>query len=187
MLEDPAMTSPLTPIPPPPKSEPVEVVTPARIRERRALGVLALIALGFLVRLAMPVGIGLFLGALLAFTLEPLYGKLRRRQMNAGPAALICALGATLSVSATVLALSTLLVTGGITLLGTVRAMLAPGAPLRVFVDGASGRLAALHVNVEDLSAKLESEALSLGTRIASVAAEVAGTTFSGLLDALPS
>jgi predicted PurR-regulated permease PerM len=171
-----------TPTPPPPQAAPFEVITPARIGQRRALGVLALVALGFLVRLAMPVGIGLFLGALLAFTLEPLYARLRRRNMRAGPAALICALGATLGVAGTALALGTLLVTSGVTLVDTAKVMVAPGGSLRVFVQGTAARLTTFHVNVDEISAKLESEVLSLGTRVAGFAADVAGLTFSVIL-----
>ena len=172
----------ITPTPPPVQTAPFEVITPAGIRQRRALGFLALVALAFLVRLAMPVGIGLFLGALLAFTLEPLYARLRRRQMRPGPAALACALGATLGVAATGLAFGTLLVTSGLTLLGTVKEMVAPGGSLRLFVEAAAARLTAFHVNVDELTTKLENEVLSLGTRIAGFAAEVAGLTFSMLL-----
>ncbi len=151
------------PTPPPVQSAPLEVITPVRIQERRAFGFLALLALAILVRLAMPVGIGLFLGSLLGFTLEPIYGRLRRRQFKAGPAALLCALGATLVVSSTVLALTTLIVTRGIALLGSLREQLAPGGALRAFAEGAAGRLAALHVNVADVSQRLENEAVSLG------------------------
>jgi predicted PurR-regulated permease PerM len=174
-----------TPTPPPTQTAqtaPFEVITPTGIRQRRALGFLALVALAFLVRLAMPVGIGLFLGALLAFTLEPLYARLRRNRMRAGPAALISALGATVAVAGTALALGTLLVTSGITLLGTVKAMVAPGGSLRLFVESTAARLTAFHVNVDELTAKVENEVISLGTRIAGFAAEVAGLTFSMLL-----
>jgi predicted PurR-regulated permease PerM len=89
---------------------------PVKVEERRALGFLALVALAALVRLALPVGVGLLLGALLAFALEPVYGGLRRRGMKAGAASLTCALGATVIVSGGVLALTTLLVTRGMAL-----------------------------------------------------------------------
>src|SRR5271156_4764274 len=92
----------------PPNTAPPETPPGERDRERRALGFLALVALAFLVRLAMPVGVGLFLGALLAFTLEPLYARLRKRDIGAGPAALVCALGATLAISGVILGISTL-------------------------------------------------------------------------------
>src|SRR5579863_5969189 len=104
----------------PAKPEPVEVVTPARTQERRAFGVLALVALAALVRLALPVGVGLFLGALLAFALEPIHTWLRKRAVRAGTAALVCALGATVLIASTVLGITTLLITRGEVLLSVL-------------------------------------------------------------------
>ena len=166
----------------PAKSEPVEVITPARTEERRAFGFLALVALAALVYLALPVGVGLFLGALLAFALEPIYGWLRKRGVKASTGALSCALGATVVVSSAVLAITTLLVTRGIVLLAVLRAQLAPGGGARTFAENAMTRLASLHVNTADISQRLESETVSLASRAAGVTAEVAGLTFSGLL-----
>lgn len=168
--------------PSPAQPEPVEVVTPARTKERRAFGFLALVALAALVRLALPVAVGLFLGALLAFALEPIYGWFRRKEIKAGLAALICALGATAIVSSTVLAITTLLITRGIALLEVLRGQLAPDGGVRVLAEHAMTRLTSLHVNVADISQRLESETVSLGTRAAGVTAQVAGLTFSGLL-----
>jgi predicted PurR-regulated permease PerM len=165
--------------PPPSHPAPIEVITPPQVRQRRALDVLALVAAAFLVRLAMSLSIGLFLGALLAFTLEPLYARLRRRQMRPGPAALICALGATLSVAGVALALASLLVVGGQSLLDTARSLLASGGGFRTFVERLAARITPAHVDVGDLATRLENQVLSLGTRIASFAAELAGLTFS--------
>jgi len=159
-----------------------DLTTPERSRQRRALGLLALGAVACLVRLAIPVGVGLFLGMLVGFTLEPLYARLRKRDLKAGPAALLCALGAAVSITATVVALSTLLVSRGLALVTVVREQLAPGGTLRAMADGVTGRLAALHVDVGSLSSRIESEVLSFGSRIAGVAAAIAGDTFSGLL-----
>src|SRR5580692_6196822 len=86
-----------------PRAEPGEAATPARVKERRALGFLALGALLVLVRLAMPVGVGLFLGVVLAFVLEPIHTGLRKRKMKPGTAALVCALGATAVVASCVI------------------------------------------------------------------------------------
>jgi predicted PurR-regulated permease PerM len=166
----------------PPKSEPVEVVTPARIAERRAFGFLVLVALAALVRLALPVGVGLFLGALLAFALEPIYGWFRKKELKAPTAALVCALGATAIVSSTVLAITTLLITRGIALLEVLRALLAPGGAVRAFAEHAVTRLTSFRVDAADVSQRLESETMSLGSRAVGFAAQVAGVTFGGLL-----
>jgi predicted PurR-regulated permease PerM len=140
---------------------------------------LALGALAALVRLAMPVGMGLFLGALLAFALEPIYARLRKRGMATRSAALVCALGTTTIVSSTVIGMTTLFVTRGLVLLGELRARLAPGGAARGFAENAASRL---HLNVGEVSQRLENEAMSLGSRVAGIAAEIAGATFGGLL-----
>jgi predicted PurR-regulated permease PerM len=155
---------------------------PVKVEERRALGFLALAALAALVRLALPVGVGLLLGALLAFALEPVYGHLRRRGMKAGPASLTCALGATVFVSGSVLGLTTLLVTRGMALLGALRVQVAPGGAFHDFAEGAMSRLTFLHLNATEITSRLESETMSLGSRAAVIAAEIAGLTFSWVL-----
>jgi predicted PurR-regulated permease PerM len=172
------------PRPPPsaPDTDAVQVVTPERTLQRRALAFLALAALAAIVRLALPVGVGLFLGALLAFTLQPLYGQLRKRRWRAGPAALVCALGATTIIFVTVAGFTALLVTRGLALLGSVSALLGPGAPLRVLAERATSKLASHRLNAADILEKIQGQAVSLGSRVAAIAAEVAGLTFSALL-----
>ena len=172
----------MDPLGSPTKSEPVAVVTPRRIEERRALGFLALVALAALVRLALPVGVGLFLGALLAFALEPIYRWLQRKKLNSGAAALTCAMGATAIVSSAVLAMTTLLVTRGIVLLSVLRVQIAPGGGARALAEHSLLRLTLVHINVNDILGRLESEAVSLGSRVAGVAAQVAEITLDGLL-----
>jgi predicted PurR-regulated permease PerM len=170
------------PLASPAKSQPIEVITPARTEERRALGVLALVALAALVRLALPLGVGLFLGALLAFSLEPVYGWFRKRKVKAGTAALVCALGATVIVSSTVVGITTLLVTRGSALLMAFRERLAPGGTIRLFAEQELARLSSSHINAADVAQRLESETVSFMSRAAGIAAEVAGLTFGGLL-----
>jgi predicted PurR-regulated permease PerM len=165
------------------RSEVDKPVTPARTSsEKHAFTLLALVALAALVRLAQPVGVGLFLGALVAFALEPVNRWLRERKVNAGPAALACALGAAAVVMALGLAMATLLLARGVALLGVLRGHLAPGGGLRSLAEHSLARLTALHINVPDIAQKLESETVSLGSRAAEVAEQVAALKLSGLL-----
>lgn len=162
-----------------------EVATPAHAREQRALGFLALGALLVVVRLAMPVGVGLFLGVVLAFALEPINTGLRKRNVKAGTAALVCTLGATVVVASTVIGLTTLIVTRGIAMIEVLRDKLAPGGPLRAFAESTINRLGSFHVNTDDVTQRLESEAGNLASRAASLAAQIAGITFGGFLTLL--
>jgi predicted PurR-regulated permease PerM len=151
-------------------------------RKPQALGYLALVALAVLVRLALPVGIGLFLGALLGFTLESPYERLRRRRVAPGPAALVCSLGATLTVFAALIGLVTLLATRGAALLVALREQLVPGTAFRAFLDHVAARLTSLHIDVPAIEAKAEDAALSVGSQFASAAARAAGLAFTMLL-----
>ena len=167
---------------PPTQSAPVEVITPARIQERRAFGFLALAATAALVRLALPVGVGIFLGALIGFVLEPAYEWLRRKGATPGTAALVCVLGAMTTVTSTVLGMMTMLVTRGIAVLANLRAQLAPDGALRLLAEHAMTRLASWHISTTDLSQRLESELVTMGSRATAVTAQVAGLTLSSLL-----
>jgi predicted PurR-regulated permease PerM len=162
--------------------EDAPLVAPRRARQARALDFFALAALAALIRLASPVGVGLFLGALLGFTLQPIYERLRSRGWGAGFAALSCALGAMAIVSAAAASLAVLFVTRGVALVSSVPAMLAPGGVLRDLADRLLRGAAPLHLDPNELSSKLEEEALSLGSRAAEFAGTIAGTAFTGLL-----
>lgn len=150
-----------------------------KLGQTRALGFLALVAVAALVRVALPVGVGLFLGVLLAFTLEPTYGRLRARRWRADIAALVCSLGATGVVSALAAGFAILSITRGVALVGMLPGQLAQGGALR---ERVMARLPLLHLDPVALSAKLEEQALSLGTHVAGMAADGAGFLFSALL-----
>jgi predicted PurR-regulated permease PerM len=155
---------------------------PRKARQARALDFLALVAFIALVRLASPVGVGLFLGALLGFTLLPLYERLRTRGWGAGAAALTCTLGAMGVVSVACVGLAVLFVTRGVELAASLPSLLAPGGALREFADRLVRSAAPLHLDPNELSSRLEQEAISFGSRAAGIAGQIAGTTFGGLL-----
>ena len=155
-------------------------------KEMRALGLLALVAVGFVIRIALPVGVGLFLGALLAFTLQPLYGRLRSRRLGAGPAALICTLGATIFVTGAVAGFMALFITRGVTLALALPGLLGPGGSWR---EGGERHLKTtlgfLHLDAASLASKLQGQAVGLGTSAAGWTAEIAGASFGALLTLL--
>jgi predicted PurR-regulated permease PerM len=155
---------------------------PRRARQARALDFLALVALVALVRLASPVGVGLFLGALLGFTLLPVYERLRTRGWGAGTAALVCTLGAMGVVSTAGVGLAILFVTRGVALAVSLPSLLAPGGALREFANRLLRLAPPLHIDPNELSSRLEQEAISIGSRAAELAGQIAGTTFGGLL-----
>ena len=155
---------------------------PQQARQARALDILAVVALAALVWLASPVGVGLFLGALLGFTLQPIYERLRLRGWRPSAAALSCTIAATVAISGAVSMLGVLFVTRGVTLVSSLPALLGPGGAVRTFADRALKGLGPLRLDSGDLASKLEQEAMTLGDRVAGVAAQIAGTTFGALL-----
>jgi hypothetical protein len=81
--------------------------------------------------------------------------------------------------------MATLFITRGVALINAVPGLLAPGGGLRTFADANLAKLSALHLDPSALATKLEEEAMSLGSRAASAAADLAGVTFTALLTIL--
>ncbi len=150
--------------------------------QTKALKLLALGALVTLLWIAHPLGVGLFLGVLLAFTLQPLYGKLRSRAWNPGVAALTCVLGAVLITTLFIAGFTALFIRRGAILAEAMPELLEPGSALRV----SAGRvMSAVHVDPETGFAELQEQARVLGSSAASLAGDAAGATLSGLLTIL--
>ena len=154
----------------------------SKARRLRAFSVLALAAALALVRIALPVGVGLFLGALLAFTLQPLYGRMRARKWGPSVSALVCSLGTAVVVTAAVTGLGALLINRGAALIGALTAAMSPDGGLRVLVERNIGRVSAVGLDPQAVSSQLQEQVLSLGGRAANVAATLAGATLSTLL-----
>src|SRR5689334_7147686 len=89
------MNPPLPELPPPPS---LPTQSPD---ERKALGFFALAAVGAIAWIAQPVSIGILLGALTAFALQPLYDRLKRKTKRSSVAALGCVLVSAVGFGAT--------------------------------------------------------------------------------------
>lgn len=129
--------------------------------------------------IAHPVGVGIFFGVLLAFTLEPVYARLCARRWNGSLAALACVLGTVLVVMGTLAAFGTLFVTRGVALARSLPPLLAPHGGLRNLAEKALG---VVHVDPAAAFAHLEGQASNLESRAGGIAAGVAGATFGGVL-----
>lgn len=151
----------------------------SKIAQANALKVLALAALVALLWIARPVGVGLFLGVLLAFTLQPIYGRLRARAWSPGGAASVCVLGAMVVVTGAFAGFAALFITRGVIIAQRVPGLLAPGGSLRKLAEHA---LTSLHADPDAVFTQLQEQAISAGSRAAGLAAGVAGATFGGLL-----
>ena len=148
---------------------------------RAALGVLALAAVAAIVCVARPVAVGILLGALAAFALEPLFDTLCRRSKRPKTSALAC-VGVAFVACTTILGgLGSLLITRGSVLVGQLIASLEPGGPLRA----AAERLIhdfGLQAQQAAVVEKLRSAVTDIASRVAGIAALIATGSFTALL-----
>jgi predicted PurR-regulated permease PerM len=150
--------------------------------ERRALGVLALVAVAAMIWIAHPVGIGILLGTLNAFTMQPLYERLRARYARSALAAALSLAISSVILLVALTGISSLLIGRGMVLISALIDALAPGGSARETALGWAKRLGLLGIHTDYLIAKVRDAAASLATRAASIAAAIASTTFSALL-----
>ncbi len=151
-------------------------------RKSRALSWLAAAAILTLLWMAVPLGTGLFMGALIGFTLQPLYRKLCARGMGGSMAAALCALGSMVVVGAGVGVLAALLVSRALSVIDALPGFVGPGGALQQTTERWAHNLAPLHITPDQLTKAVQDEAMSLGSSATSVAAAAAGTTFGALL-----
>jgi len=119
---------------------------------------------------------------LLAFTLQPLYGRLRTRAWSAGSSALVCVLGAVLVMVLLIAAFVALFIRRGLILAEATPHLVEPNSPLRVF---AARAMTAVHVEPATGFAELEHQAALVGNGAAGIAGELAGGTLSVFLTSL--
>ena len=150
--------------------------------QRRALGWLALLAGLALIRLAMPVGSGLLLGALFGFTLQPAYERLRERGYKASVASLVCSLGGSLALALAAFGLGFLILKRGLALVVLLPAALGPDGPVRALAARYEPLLQRLHLSSDELASRARDEAASAVDRFAGIAGSVADTTFGSIL-----
>jgi len=150
--------------------------------EYRALGAFAVVATLTFVRIALPLGAGLFLGALVAFTLHPLYQRLTRWTGRPHVAAVGCAALAWLLVAGGVGGLAALLIDRGATLSQQLPAALAPGGPVDDSASQASAKLGDYGIRSPALDHRLHHVVEELGGYATTLAGKAVMTAFEFLL-----
>jgi predicted PurR-regulated permease PerM len=150
--------------------------------ESRALGWLAVAAVAVVVWLALPFAVGLLLGTLTAFIVEPLYRRLVRQTKRPAMSAAVCVIGTGIVVLAATFGFITLFITHLSGFIGTVRDALQPGGPLSASSNAATAWLGQHGIDLASASSKLENGVGEIASRSAAVAAAAAAGTFSLLL-----
>lgn len=147
-----------------------------------ALGWLAVAAITIVVWLARPFVMGMLLGALMAFTLEPLYERVVRLRSRPVLWAVTTVIATGLLVLAVAVGFVTLFVTRLAGFANDLRKALSPGGTLAISLDAASQWLSQHGLSISSLISRFENAAGEIASRSAVIAAGVAAGTFSALL-----
>jgi predicted PurR-regulated permease PerM len=141
-----------------------------------ALGAAAMIAL-----LVMPIGVGILLGMLLAFVMQPLYGRLKPR-LGVAWSALVVVLGSTLALAGGVFALAWLFVTKGVVLARELIAIVGPGGMGDRILEWIGAKTARFGMTTVDLTGRARKLAEEAATRTANDADTIIGALASSVL-----
>jgi len=150
--------------------------------ESRALGWLAAAAVAIVVWLALPFAVGLLLGTLTAFVVEPLYQRMSRRTGRPLLSALLCVIGTGAIVLAATFEFLSMFITRLSGFIKSAGTALQPGGPLSASASGATAWLARYGIDLASLSSKLQEGAGEIASRSAGIAAAAATGTFTLLL-----
>ena len=149
--------------------------------EWRALGWASVAALGFILWLMRSVGMGILMGALMAFTFQPMYERIARR-WPAPAAALATVLVSTLAIALTFGGLVWLLVSDGRILGREVIEALGPGGGARRVFVAVSNLTSRIGISAEDLEARARRLIETAAAGAASTAQAIASTMASTMV-----
>jgi predicted PurR-regulated permease PerM len=150
--------------------------------EPRSLGVIAIVAVAVILWVVLPVGIGVLIGALLAFTLYHPYKPLARRTRHPALVAAGTTTVATIAVAGTLGAFVYVLVLQGIAVLATVPKVFAPGGAGESFVKKALAPIAFLGLRPAEVAMRIRGALGGIAATLASWAAQALGYAIDGLL-----
>jgi len=148
------------------------------VNERRALAWFAVGAVVAMAWLAAPFATGLLVGALMAFTVQPVYEALARRTGRPVLAALTTVLASAVIIVGAVAGFVRLFVTRAIALAHTVSEELRPGGAITAWVDAVTRWLDRFGVTSESLTERLRAVAGELASRSAGMAGAFASSSF---------
>lgn len=149
--------------------------------ERRALGWAAIAAAAAVALLVVPVGVGILLGTLLAFALQPVFERLKPR-LGVKWSALAIVVATLLSLGGVLGGLAWLFVSEGTALTREWMASLGPGGPGHAVISAVGRVTSRMGVPPDELAARARELAESVAAGAASVAATIVGAATSGVL-----
>jgi predicted PurR-regulated permease PerM len=150
--------------------------------EARALGTLAILATLAILWIMVPVGIGVLLGTLLAFTAYPRYRALARQTHEPVLAATLVTVALTLVVAAAVGVTGYIIILKGMAVIAAVPESLAPGGAADKLVLRLQPPLQVLGLEPAALADRLRGAVGSIATWLASWATQIAGAVYDSAL-----
>jgi predicted PurR-regulated permease PerM len=156
----------------------METAADAARGERSALGWAAIAAAAAIAWIVMPVGVGILLGTLMAFALQPPFERLRPK-LGARGSALTVVAASVLTLAGTVGGLAWLFVAKGTTLARESIASFGPGGPGQQVVTAIGQLTNRIGISPDELSARARAAAESLAAGAASMAEVLAAATAS--------
>jgi predicted PurR-regulated permease PerM len=150
--------------------------------ESRALGTIAILATLAILWITVPVGIGVLLGTLLAFTAYPRYRALARRTHEPVLAASLVTAALTLVVAAAVGVTGYLIVLQGMAVIAAVPQSLAPGGVADKLVVRLQPPLHVIGLEPEALADRLRGAVGSIAAWLATWATQIAGAVYDSTL-----
>jgi predicted PurR-regulated permease PerM len=132
--------------------------------------------------LAMPVSVGLLLGSLIAFAVEPYHAWLSRQWRRPALAAIVCVSVTMLVIIALLGWLGYLLVVRGIEMARAAQTLFAPDGPVREFVAKVAARFGIEDVGPETIMGKIGEAAGQLFSHAASIGGALASASIGALL-----
>jgi predicted PurR-regulated permease PerM len=152
------------------------------VTPRRALGWCAVVAVAAILWLAHPFGTALLLGALLAFTLEPVDEWLAKRMGRPVLASLITVIATALVVVGALAGFVSAFVTHAVEFSAAVREQLQSGGQLSNWLAAVTGWLERFGISTTSITQRLQEGAGEIASRSATFAGAFASGTFTALL-----
>jgi len=155
------------------------------VTKRQALGWLAIGALVLIGWLARPFATGLLLGAVMAFTLEPVYAALVRWTRRPTMASVLTLLGSGAVILGLVSGFASLFVARAVVLARLVHDQVQPNGAIYAWVQSVADWLGRLGLSPASVIERVEAVAGELASRSAAIAGSVASGTFGTLIELL--
>jgi predicted PurR-regulated permease PerM len=175
--------------PPSPQSSPQAVPIPAgaprrreAVHELRTLGAMAIVFAIAAIWVIVPVGVGVLLGAVFAFTAYPLYYRLTRRTRRPVLVALGFTTATTVAVAGTITGVVALVIQKGMRALAMIPPSLAKGGAAEQLMNRVEHPFTSMGMHAGSLAEKLRNGADGALSSLSAGAAEFAAALFDGIL-----